>query len=286
MLHILDVSGFVYRAFHTTPPMYVREAPVNAVFGFCRMALAVTRRHIAKGDSIVAVFDPKGRRAQHRVKMFKGYKANRPPPPLELKGQFARVREAAAQFGINPVEPVEDVEADDLIASYAVAGFLAKEPVRIHSSDKDLCQLVGPGVEMWDPLKGEMLDQKAVEDRFGIPAWRIRDMLALMGDKTDNVPGVPGIGKVHAKRLVTEFGGVEDIIGLVGRVRPAGLRARIADNIETLRLSLDLVTLKDDCELPIPLPDLVYRGHAPTLLDWLEHMNFPFIARELEKETA
>lgn len=283
MLHILDVSGFVYRAYHTTQAMVQHDNPVNAVYGFCKSMVFLTKRHIGAGDGVVAVFDPRGRRAQHRVKMFKGYKANRPPPPKDLSNQFSMVREAAAEFGLHPVEPIEDVEADDLIASYTSANYLAGGETRIHSSDKDLKQLVGERVEMWDHLKHELVDQAAVEAQYKIPPYRMRDLLALMGDKTDNVPGIQGVGPKTAAEWINKYGGVEDIIANADKLNTARMCALVKANADNARLSLDLVTLKDDCHLPVPLADLRFAGHAATLYDYLERMRFPSIVRELEK---
>ena len=189
-LVLVDGSGYIFRAFFALPPMTRPDGtPVNAVFGFANMLLRLLQEH--SQDDIVVVFDASG--TSFRNDMYADYKANRDAPPPELKPQFSLVREAARAFSLPAVEE-EGYEADDLIASYARTARAAGEEVLVVSSDKDLMQLVGDGVRMWDPMKQKEIGRDEVVERFGVGPELVRDALALIGDTSDNVPGVPGIG--------------------------------------------------------------------------------------------
>ncbi|MGI4939709.1 MAG: 5'-3' exonuclease, partial [Janthinobacterium lividum] len=188
-LVVVDGSGFIFRAFHALPPMTGPDGtPVNAVFGFTNMLARLMRDHV--GTHLAVIFD--AGRTTFRNRMYDQYKAQRPEPPSELVPQFALVREATAAFGVPAVE-LPDWEADDLIASYARAAVAAGGRITIVSSDKDLMQLIRPGVEMQDPIKQKSIGPAEVMERFGVMPDRVVEVQALMGDSIDNVPGVPGI---------------------------------------------------------------------------------------------
>lgn len=163
--------------------------PVGAVFGFCNMLFRLVQD--MPGDQLVVVFD-KGR-ATFRDQIYADYKANRLEPPDDLVPQFPMVREATHAFGL-PVIEVEGYEADDLIATYAREAREAGREVIVVSSDKDLMQLIGHGVQMYDPMKQKPIDREGVIARFGVGPELVRDVLALAGDTSDNVPGVPESG--------------------------------------------------------------------------------------------
>ena len=198
-LVLIDGSGFIFRAYHALPPMTRPDGtPVNAVFGFSNMLAKLLREHV--GTHIAVIFDA-GRKT-FRNRLYEDYKAHRPPPPDDLIPQFNLVREATEAFGVPAIE-LEDWEADDLIAAYAKAANDAGGQATIVSSDKDLMQLIRPGVEMLDPIKQKPIGPAEVMEKFGVTPDKMIDVQALIGDPTDNVPGVPGIGPKGAAQLST-----------------------------------------------------------------------------------
>ena len=191
---LIDGSGFIFRAFHALPPMTRPDGtPVNAVFGFTNMLAKLLQDHA--GTHIAVIFD--AGRLTFRNRLYDGYKAHRPPPPEDLVPQFALVREATDAFGVPAIE-LADWEADDLIAAYAVAAEAGAGTATIVSSDKDLMQLIRPGVAMLDPIKQKPIGPAEVMEKFGVAPEKVIDVQSLIGDPTDNVPGVPGIGPKRA----------------------------------------------------------------------------------------
>ncbi|MDF1585248.1 DNA polymerase I [Marinimicrococcus flavescens] len=248
-LVLVDGSGYIFRAFFALPPMTRPDGtPVNAVFGFTNMLMRLLQDHAQ--DDIVVVFDA-GRKS-FRNDLYEAYKANRQEPPAELVPQFALVQEAARAFDL-PVVAVEGLEADDLIASYAKAASEAGEEVLVVSSDKDLMQLLREGVSLWDPMKQKSIGPEEVMERFGVAPSMVREALALTGDTSDNVPGVPGIGPKTAAQLLTEFGSLEALLENAHSIKQPKRRETLIANAEKARLSFELVGLKDDCELPLAL---------------------------------
>jgi DNA polymerase-1 len=248
-LLLVDGSGYLFRAFFALPPMTRPDGtPVNAVLGFTSMLWKLLQEH--PDDHVVVVFDA-GKKS-FRNDLYEAYKANREEAPEELVPQFPLVREAARAFEL-PVVEVAGLEADDLIASYARAARQAGEEVVVVSSDKDLMQLVGDGVSMWDPLKQKPIDRDAVIERMGVPPEQVRDLLALTGDTSDNVPGVPGIGPKTAAQLLEEYGSLEGLLARLDTIRQPKRRQALEENAERARLSWRLVGLKDDAPLPVPI---------------------------------
>ncbi|MGH6914738.1 MAG: 5'-3' exonuclease, partial [Geminicoccales bacterium] len=197
-LLLIDGSGYIFRAFFALPPLTdPGGVPVGAVFGFCNMLFRLVQDR--PGDELVVVFD-KGR-TSFRNDLFDGYKANRLEPPEDLVPQFPKVREAAHAFGL-PVVEIEGYEADDVIATYARQAQEQGREAVIVSSDKDLMQLIARGIAMYDPMKQKAIDRDEVMARFGVGPEKMRDVLALAGDTSDNVPGVPGIGVKTAAELL------------------------------------------------------------------------------------
>ncbi len=277
-LVVVDGSGFIFRAFHALPPMTRADGvPVNAVYGFCNMLARLMRDHV--GTHLAVIFD--AGRLTFRNRLYDRYKAQRPEPPDELRPQFALVREATAAFGVPSVE-LEDWEADDLIASYARATVAAGGRITIVSSDKDLMQLVGPGVEMLDPIKQKPIGAAEVMERFGVPPSKVVEVQALMGDSVDNVPGVPGIGPKTAGQLVAEHGDLEGVLAAAPSMKPSKRRDALIEHAEAARLSRTLVLLCDTVPLPLPLEALrcqaFDRGRLATYLD---AMGFRTISQRL-----
>jgi len=199
---LIDGSGFIFRAYHALPPMTRPDGtPVNAVFGFTNMLARLLKDHT--GSHIAVIFD--AGRFTFRNRLYEAYKAHRPPPPDELIPQFALTREATEAFGVPAIE-LPDWEADDLIAAYALAAENLGGRATIVSSDKDLMQLIRPNVAMMDPLKQKPIGAAEVMEKFGVTPDKVIEVQSLIGDSTDNVPGVPGIGPKGAAQLIAEYG--------------------------------------------------------------------------------
>ncbi|HEY0185528.1 MAG TPA: DNA polymerase I [Rhodopila sp.] len=270
-LILIDGSGFIFRAFHALPPMTRPDGtPVNAAFGFTNMLAKLLKEHV--GTHIAVIFD--AGRLTFRNRLYDAYKAHRPPPPDELIPQFALVREATEAFGVPGIE-LADWEADDLIAAYAVAATKAGGQVTIVSSDKDLMQLIRPGVEMLDPIKQKPIGPAEVMEKFGVTPDKMVDVQALIGDSTDNVPGVPGIGPKGAAQLINEYGDVEAVLAAAPTMKASKRRDMLIEHAEKARISRTLVLLRDDAPLPLPLEDLCQRdADRAKLVAWLTRQGF------------
>jgi len=273
---LVDGSGFIFRAFHALPPMTRPDGtPVNAVFGFANMLMKLLADH-AQGqdgmDRLAVVFD--AARETFRNRLYPAYKAQRPDPPPELVPQFALVREAVRAFNVPAVE-APDWEADDLIAAYAKAERAAGGEVVIVSSDKDLMQLVAPGVSMLDPIRNRPIGPEEVVEKFGVPPGKVVEVQALAGDSVDNVPGVPGIGVKTAAQLINEYGDLETLLARAAEIKQPKRRETLLAHAEDARISLKLVTLREDAPLPLPLDALAVRDPDPPVLEaWLKQQGF------------
>jgi DNA polymerase I len=254
-LILVDGSGYIFRAFHALPPMTNPQGvPVNAVFGFTQMISRFLLEH--RGTHIAVVFDAS--RTTFRNEIFPDYKAHRPDPPPELVPQFALIREATDALGVCKIEQ-PGYEADDMIAAYARAFEAEGGRVTIVSSDKDLMQLVRPGVEMLDPIKQKPIREPEVAEKFGVPPDKVVDVQALAGDPTDNVPGVPGIGVKTAAQLVLEYGSVEALLDNAEKIKQPKRREALLANREQALVSKRLVALDADAPLPAPVETLEAR---------------------------
>ncbi|MEZ4381728.1 MAG: DNA polymerase I [Nannocystaceae bacterium] len=261
-VYLIDGNNFLYRAYHALPPLSAPDGtPVNAVHGFVRMVQQL-RKDLAP-ESLLAVFDSPG--PSFRAKIYPEYKANRPPPPDDLLPQFGLVRQAVDALGIPRVE-VPEIEADDLIASYAVAARKAGKTVIIVSSDKDLMQLVVeaddklPAIAIYDTMKRKVVDPEAVKAKYGVAPERLGDLLALMGDSSDNIPGVKGIGAKTAAALLDEHGDLAGVLAAAPSITQKKRRERLIEHAGDARMSRELVTLKEDVALPKPLEEIVDKG--------------------------
>ncbi|WP_419898611.1 DNA polymerase I [Roseomonas sp. USHLN139] len=261
-LILIDGSGYIFRAFHALPPMTRPDGvPVNAVFGFSNMLGQFLTKHV--GSHIAVVFDTS--RATFRSEFYPLYKAHRPEPPPELVPQFALIREATAAFGVAGVE-LDRFEADDLIAAYAKGFVETGGQVTIVSSDKDLMQLVRPGVQLLDPIKQKPIREPEVLEKFGVTPDKVVDVQALAGDSTDNVPGVPGIGVKTAAQLILEYGDLEGLLAAADRIKQPKRREALLAHAEQARISRRLVQLDENCPLPLPIDALLARAPEPTRL--------------------
>jgi DNA polymerase-1 len=270
-LILVDGSGYIFRAFHALPPMTRPDGtPVNAVFGFVNMLAKLIAEN--PGQRIAVVFDAS--RKSFRNDIYPAYKAQRPDPPPELVPQFGLIREAVDAFGLPAIE-LSDWEADDLIASYARAETEEGGRVVIVSSDKDLMQLVRPGVTMLDPIKQRPIGEAEVVEKFGVPPAKVVDVQALAGDPVDNVPGVPGIGIKTAAQLITEYGDLETLLARASEIRQPKRREALLEHAEAARISKRLVALNDRAPLPLPLAALALKEpDRAKLAAWLRAQNF------------
>ncbi|WP_323715587.1 DNA polymerase I [Paracoccus aminovorans] len=275
-LHLIDGSAFIFRAYHALPPLTRRSdgLPIGAVAGFCNMLW----KYIQDGSGsdqpthAAVIFD-------HSSKTFRNdiyplYKANRPEPPEDLRPQFPLTREATRAFNIACIE-TEGYEADDIIAALSCRARDAGGRVTIISSDKDLMQLVGGGVEMLDPIKGKPIGPDEVREKFGVGPERVVDVQALAGDSIDNVPGAPGIGIKTAAQLIGEYGDLETLLARAGEIRQPKRRQVLLDHAEQIRISKRLVELDCDTPLDRTLESLSIREPEPQpLLEFLTRMEF------------
>ena len=280
-LWLIDGSGYLFRAYHALPPMTRPDGtPINAVYGFCRMlALHLDDPEV---DHIAMILD--AGRTTFRNEIYDKYKANRPEPPEDLTPQFPLIREAAKAFNVTVCE-LEGYEADDLIATYARLAVEAGGTCTIVSSDKDLMQLIRPGVEMFDPIKQKRLGPDAVMEKFGVTPDKVVDVQALAGDSTDNVPGVPGIGVKTAAQLLAEYGDLETLLSRAGEIKQPKRREALQTNAELARISKRLVQLRDDVPTPAEPDAFDKRRPDPNvLLPWLEQQGFKSLVAKYSKE--
>jgi DNA polymerase-1 len=229
-VYLVDGSGFIFRAFHGLPLMTRPDGtPVNAVLGFTNMLMKLLTE--TDVDHLAVIFDSARRNFRHDI--YPNYKANRPPPPPELIPQFPLIREACDAFSVPSIELI-GYEADDLIASYTHAVIEQGADVTIVSSDKDLMQLIGPRVRMFDPMKNKFIGDAEVELKFGVKPEQIIDVQALAGDSSDNIPGVPGIGIKTAMQLIQEFGSLQELLGRLHEIPQTKRRETLEQNIKKL----------------------------------------------------
>ncbi|MGB8274704.1 MAG: DNA polymerase I, partial [Alphaproteobacteria bacterium] len=282
-LFLIDGSGFLFRAFHALPPLTRSDGtPVGAVYGFIQMILKLIEDTDA--DAIAVVFD--AARETFRNEIYPAYKANRPEPPDDLIPQFALVREATKAFNLPALE-LRGFEADDLIATYARMGKEAGADVTIVSADKDLMQLVGGKVRMLDPIKARSIGPDEVREKFGVPPEKVVDVQALAGDSTDNVPGVPGIGVKTAAELINQYGDLDTVLARADEIKQPKRREALKENADKARLSRELVRLKDDVPVPVPLDALTKRKIEPeVLLHFLREQEFKKLIARIEARFA
>jgi DNA polymerase-1 len=250
---LVDGSGYVYRAFHALPPLTRKSdgLPVGAVAGFCNMLwkLLVDASAGVKPTHLAVVFDKS--EITFRNELYKEYKAHRPEAPDDLKPQFGLIRKAVDAFNVAGIEQL-GFEADDIIATYARLGAEAGADVTIVASDKDLMQLVGPGVTMYDTMKDKRIGAAEVIEKFGVPPEKVIDVQALAGDSVDNIPGVPGIGVKTAAQLIGEYGDLESLLARAGEIKQPKRREALVTNADAARLSRKLVTLDQNVPLEVP----------------------------------
>src|ERR1700681_2923849 len=241
---LVDGSSYIFRAYHALPPLNRKSdgLQVNAVLGFCNMLWKLLRDmpEDNRATHLAIVFDKS--EITFRNKLYPDYMAHRPPAPDDLIPQFALIREAVRASDLPCLEQ-GGFEADDLIATYVREACEAGASATIVSSDKDLMQLVNDGVTMYDTMKDRRIGPAEVVEKFGVPPDKVIEVQALIGDSTDNVPGVPGIGVKTAAQLIIEYGDLETLLARAGEIKQDKRRQSLIDNAELARLSKKLVTL-------------------------------------------
>ncbi len=243
---------------------------MNAVLGFTNMLLKLLTEFGAA--RVAVVFDAKGDNFRNAI--YTDYKANRDGPPEELVPQFALIREATEAFCLPSIE-LEGYEADDLIATYARCAVERGEEVVIVSSDKDMMQLIRPGVTMFDPMKSKPIGVPEVFEKFGVTPDKVVDIQSLAGDSTDNVPGVPGIGVKTAAQLITEYGDLDTLLARAGEIKQPKRRESLIEFAEQARISRRLVLLDAHAPVPVPIEDLkVHEPDAERLIAFLTQQEF------------
>jgi DNA polymerase-1 len=284
-VYLIDGSGYIFRAYHALPPL-TRPSdglPVGAVHGFCGMLWKLLREagELAPPTHIAVILDYAAR--SFRNELFEGYKAHRPEVPEDLVPQFPLIREAIKTFNVACIEQ-EGYEADDLIATYACQALRASADVTIVSSDKDLMQLIRPGVIMYDTMKNKVIAQAEVEERFGVPPEKVIDMQALIGDSTDNVPGVPGIGVKTAAILIGEYGDLDTLLARASEINQPKRRESLIAYADQARLSRSLVTLDCNAPVQVPLAELAVREpDVQALMAFMRKLEFTTLLRRIAK---
>ena len=280
-LLLVDGYGFLFRAYHSLPPLTNPEGvPVGAVYGFMTMLVKLL---MAKEADYVAVVLDAGKKT-FRNTLYPAYKAHRPPAPDDLIPQFSLVRKAIEALNV-PVMELEGYEADDLIATYAVHAVDQGMQVTIVSGDKDLTQLINASVKLYDPMKFRYVTAEQVKEKYGVLPDKMLDLLALTGDSSDNIPGVPGIGPKTAAQLLEEFGSLDGILAQVEKIKQEKRRISLIEHRENALLSRDLVRLCTTVPMDRAIETL--RVHAPDraiLTQFLAMQGFKTLMTRLEKE--
>lgn len=277
---LIDGSGYIFRAFYGLPMMTSPSGvPVNAVFGYTNMFLRLTQN--IKCDYCLVLFDAK--RRNYRNEIFPDYKGTRAEIPEELIPQFPIIREATNALNLNYLE-MEGYEADDLIATYARQATEKGMEVVVVSADKDLMQLIRDGVEYYDPMKDKFYGPEDVKEKFGVYPERVVDVQALAGDSIDNVPGVPGIGLKTAAQLINDFGSLEEVLNRASEIKQNKRRETLLANIDNARISLQLVTLKNDVPVEKDITAFSCRApHLDVLHKFIDDYGFRSLKSRIEK---
>ena len=285
-LYLVDGSSYIFRAYHRLPPLTDPEGtPVGAVYGYTTMLWKLADDlDAAEGPTHLAVILDKDSKS-FRNEIYPEYKANRPEPPEDLRPQFPLIRDATRAFSLPCIEE-PDVEADDIIASYALDALAKGWKVTIVSSDKDLMQLVGEvdgaKIDMLDTMKSQRIYVDEVEEKFGVKPELVGDVLALMGDSVDNIPGIYGVGPKTASKLISEHGSLTGALDQAPGMKTSKLKERLIEGRGDAEMSRVLVTLKEDCDLPQPLDEFVLDGVPPEpLAQFLEKHGFTSLLRRL-----
>lgn len=290
-LLLVDGSGYVFRAYYALPPLKRKKdgLPVGAVAGFCNMLwkLLCDARNTTTGivpTHFAVIFDYSS--DTFRKQIYPQYKANRIEPPEDLIPQFALIRQATKAFNLPCIEK-EGFEADDLIATYAQLATKVGAKTTIISSDKDLMQLVNKHVSLYDGMKDKHIGISEVIEKWGVPPEKMIDLQALIGDSTDNVPGIPGIGPKIAAQLLNQFGSLDLLLQRVTEIKQTKRRENIQAYSEQVKISRELVRLKTDVPIDSDLDDFILEPQdGPRLIAFLKAMEFSTLTRRVAETTT
>ena len=285
-IYLVDGSTYIFRAYHALPPLTRKSDgfPVGAISGFCNMLDKLIKDEREKNNltHLLVIFDASGKTFRNDI--YPEYKANRSSPPEDLIPQFPVIRKATDAFNVNHVEML-GYEADDLIASYAKAAINEKMKVTIVSSDKDLMQLVKEDVSMLDTMKNRLIQKNEVIEKFGVEPKKVIDVQSLAGDSIDNIPGVPGIGIKTAALLINEYDNLDNLLEKASNIKQNKRRESLIEFADQARLSRELVTLKEDVKLPIPIKDIEIQSFNPKkLISFLKGMEFKTLTEKKARE--
>ncbi len=278
-LYLIDGSAYIYRAFFALPPLSNSKGlQTNAVYGFTTMMLKVLREH--RPDYIAVVFDEKGSTQRHEV--FKEYKAQRPPMPQGMSTQIPYIHRVVEALAL-PVIRQEGYEADDLIGTLARKAEAADLDVAIVTSDKDMFQLLTPRTRIYDPVKDKWFGETDSLTRFGVEPARVVEIMGLMGDTSDNIPGVKGIGEKTAVKLITQFGTIEKLLSRLEEVTPLKTKNLLVEQGENARLSKRLATIQIDCPIDFaPAGFLAKAPHTETVVALMRELEFMTLAKAFQ----
>jgi DNA polymerase-1 len=278
-LYLIDGSTYIYRAYFALPALSNSKGlQTNAVYGFTTMLMKVLREH--RPDCLAVVFDEKG--PTHRHEEFKDYKAHRPEMPQGMQAQIPYIHRVVEAFAL-PVVRLAGFEADDLIGTLSRKAEATGFDVVIVTGDKDMFQLLTPSVRIYDPVKGKWFGEADCRERFGVEPSRVVEIMGLMGDATDNIPGVKGIGEKTALKLIGQFGTVEELLRRVQEVTPPKTRALLIEQAEHAKLSRQLATIHVDAPVEFD-PDRFRVAPPPTepLVALLRELEFPTLLKAIQ----
>jgi DNA polymerase I len=282
-LYLIDGSGYIFRAYHALPPLTRKSdgLPVGAVQGFCNMLwkLLTDTSSATKPTHLAVIFDFSSK--TFRNDFYPDYKAHRPEPPADLRPQFSLIRQATRAFNVSCIE-IENYEADDLIATYTRQAVEAGATVRIVTSDKDLMQLVKPGVVLFDTMKDREIAEPEVLEKFGVTPDKVIDVQALAGDSVDNVPGVPGIGLKTGAELINTYGNLETLLEKASEIKQNKRRENLIQFAEQARISKRLVTLDENVPLTDDISDFaVDTPRAGDIIGFLKALEFSSFTKKV-----
>lgn len=254
-LFLIDGSSYFYRAYHAIKGLSNSKGlPTNAIYGFTNMLLKIIREK--KPDAIAVVLDSPAPTERHRI--YEEYKAQRPETPNDLVIQIPYIKEVIKSFNVASFE-MPGYEADDIICTIAKKAASQNIDVFILSGDKDMMQVIGNRIKIYDPMKDLTIDENYVKERFGVTPERIPEIMAIAGDTVDNIPGVKGIGEKTAREMLSKAGSLEELLNYPERIENERLRKMIKENIETIKVSLTLATINTEISLSIDINDLKAR---------------------------
>ncbi len=270
-LYLIDGNSSFYRAYHAIRGLTNSKGfPTNAIYGFTNMILKIIREK--KPDAVAIAFDSPVPTERHRI--YEEYKAQRPETPNDLIVQIPHIKEIIKAFNM-PAFEMPGYEADDIICTIAKKAASQGVSVFILSGDKDMMQVVGNGIKIYDPMKDVIIDENYVMERFGLPPERITEAMALTGDAIDNIPGVKGIGEKTAKELLSKTGSLDELINHPERIESERIRKMITDNIENIKLSKVLATIDTNIPIDMSIQDMTIKEPDwPKLLNMFSEFEF------------